>query len=463
MKKLLLLIGITFLIATSSYSQTVRVENLPVMIGSGMAAQAQMANVQNAQAPQLQQLPFYNLPANNGLNKALFLSDVLQNEPRAFSTRLQPFPTDSNEIDTARVIYDVNDSTNQNNYFYIGDTQMPTNVVDQNGNSVFKLNGYVQILPSLSWYIPSLTNGTFTIDSVKFWLYSFPNSPVTSGYLFTLFNASTLNMPNFGSSTFNPSTFELDYNAAIYNNLTAAYSVDASYINSRIQKQGTGYTIQPSTISFNNADLTPVRDWSNSDRIMVILAKDNLNDLQDTTDLIGAWEWIAPYQQPFAAAVRHYSQGVDSLSFLSSTILPMKPATTSPYYNQWLQMYPTYMKEKEVRKDYRFVIYGRYSGDYNPNSVKEVENAAEAFDLSQNYPNPVNTKTTISFSIKGNGLVTLDIYNSLGEKVANLVNQNMSIGTYTADFDASNLPSGTYYYTLTAGQYSKTLPMVIVK
>ncbi len=94
----------------------------------------------------------------------------------------------------------------------------------------------------------------------------------------------------------------------------------------------------------------------------------------------------------------------------------------------------------------------------------------ENFSLSQNYPNPFNPSTVIRFSIPskplsfGEGLgVGLYVYNSLGQKIAVLVNQSLSPGTYSVEWDASNYPSGLYFYTLTYGDFSDTKKMILLK
>ena len=85
------------------------------------------------------------------------------------------------------------------------------------------------------------------------------------------------------------------------------------------------------------------------------------------------------------------------------------------------------------------------------------------FELKQNYPNPFNPVTNIEFSIAKTNDVSLVVYNSLGQMVANLVNQELKPGTYKYDFNASRLPSGSYYYRLTAGDFVKTNKMILVK
>lgn len=85
------------------------------------------------------------------------------------------------------------------------------------------------------------------------------------------------------------------------------------------------------------------------------------------------------------------------------------------------------------------------------------------FRLEQNYPNPFNPSTQIRFAITKTANVKLDIYNLLGQKVASLVNENLSAGTYTANWDANNFASGTYIYTLIADGVSLSNKMILIK
>lgn len=87
-----------------------------------------------------------------------------------------------------------------------------------------------------------------------------------------------------------------------------------------------------------------------------------------------------------------------------------------------------------------------------PTAINVLQNPAlpERFALEQNYPNPFNPTTTINFSIPVASRVSLVVYNSLGQKVAVLINENLASGSYTAKWDAAKLPSGIYFYRLTA-------------
>ncbi len=93
-----------------------------------------------------------------------------------------------------------------------------------------------------------------------------------------------------------------------------------------------------------------------------------------------------------------------------------------------------------------------------------IENSIPAeYALKQNYPNPFNPTTKIEFSIPKPGNVTLQVYNMLGEKVTTLVNEHLTSGSYSADFNSQNLSSGTYIYKLTTNNFSESKKMIVLK
>jgi hypothetical protein len=96
-------------------------------------------------------------------------------------------------------------------------------------------------------------------------------------------------------------------------------------------------------------------------------------------------------------------------------------------------------------------------------SVREITGSPIVFSLSQNYPNPFNPVTMIRFSIPKQGLVTLKVYNLLGEEVATLINKEMTKGSYEVDFKGTNYSSGIYFYKITADNYVATRKMILLK
>ncbi len=96
-------------------------------------------------------------------------------------------------------------------------------------------------------------------------------------------------------------------------------------------------------------------------------------------------------------------------------------------------------------------------------SVKDRIQLFTNYDLRSNYPNPFNPSTTISFTLPKSAFVTLTIYNVLGQLISTLVNERRSPGTYNVQFDASTIPSGVYYYRLSAGEYVQTRKMLVLR
>jgi uncharacterized delta-60 repeat protein len=99
-----------------------------------------------------------------------------------------------------------------------------------------------------------------------------------------------------------------------------------------------------------------------------------------------------------------------------------------------------------------------------PTSVQTTNsNIPENFLLSQNYPNPFNPNTTIEFAIPQASFVSLKVYNILGQEIKTLLNEYREAGSYTVNFDASNLNSGVYIYKLETGSFSEVKKMTLLK
>jgi len=85
------------------------------------------------------------------------------------------------------------------------------------------------------------------------------------------------------------------------------------------------------------------------------------------------------------------------------------------------------------------------------------------FILRQNYPNPFNPSTTISFSLPSSSFVTLQVFDVLGREVSTLMSRKLSAGTYSQKWNASDLPSGVYFYRLQAGEFAETRKLQLLK
>lgn len=129
------------------------------------------------------------------------------------------------------------------------------------------------------------------------------------------------------------------------------------------------------------------------------------------------------------------------------------------------------------RKQYSFVdgnlTEGKYyyrlkqvdfSGTYEfSNEVSAEVVAPVEFALQQNFPNPFNPTTTISFSLAEPTFVKLVVYNLLGEVIQTLKNETMNAGSYNINFDASSIPSGMYIYKIETAQFNSVRKMMLMK
>jgi hypothetical protein len=114
------------------------------------------------------------------------------------------------------------------------------------------------------------------------------------------------------------------------------------------------------------------------------------------------------------------------------------------------------------------IFAGTSSGIWVTGSPTEVKVEREisvplTFTLKQNYPNPFNPSTIIKYQIPKDGLVTLKVYDVLGEEVKTLVNEYKNIGRYEVKFDASELASGMYIYQLKSGEFISSKKMMVIK
>ncbi|GAB5408384.1 MAG: hypothetical protein BalsKO_07490 [Balneolaceae bacterium] len=120
---------------------------------------------------------------------------------------------------------------------------------------------------------------------------------------------------------------------------------------------------------------------------------------------------------------------------------------------------------KENRWSYwdSWEIYEYLQFTYMQTISIESDESAKTFLLSQNYPNPFNPSTTINYSLNSAQEVSLKVFNILGKEVAELAAGFQSSGEYSMSFNASNLPSGIYYYTLKTSDFTETKSMTLLK
>ena len=131
-------------------------------------------------------------------------------------------------------------------------------------------------------------------------------------------------------------------------------------------------------------------------------------------------------------------------------------STTNQYYSFTDESIPgkIYYRLKQVD----------FNGSYNYSQIIEVDGVTvSTIQLQQNYPNPFNPNTTIKYQLGNDGFVNLKVFNSLGEQVAEPVNQFQKGGSHQLIFEAKDLPSGIYVYQLSSGNYTESKKMILLR
>jgi hypothetical protein len=161
--------------------------------------------------------------------------------------------------------------------------------------------------------------------------------------------------------------------------------------------------------------------------------------------------------------VTHYWIEIDTTSQFNTPIIDSSLTLNEFTYNQ-LEAYRTYywrVKAKNQR------CWGQFSEVNSFNAVflgiAENSDLPKKFMLSQNYPNPFNPTTNFGFRISDFGFVTLRVYDVLGREIASLMNEIKQPGEYKVNWNASEFPSGVYFYRLQSGSYIDTKKLILMK
>jgi hypothetical protein len=111
-------------------------------------------------------------------------------------------------------------------------------------------------------------------------------------------------------------------------------------------------------------------------------------------------------------------------------------------------------------------MYAGNNEHFNTDPIEKNKTSfqqSEDYKLFQNFPNPFNPSTKISYKIKKDGNVFLTVYNLVGQEISMLVNEKQSAGTYEVEFDASELTTGVYLYKLQVNGFTSVKRMTVLK
>lgn len=289
------------------------------------------------------------------------------------------------------------------------------------------------------------------------------NTDSTAQYLFKVDAISFVYVGNGTLTASHP--FKTFYMDARTDMLYLASELNAEWGNSPARIMGVSFNVLNAsplvmnglTIKIQNTNLTSLTGFINSEWNTVFYASYTLS---------GASGWT---YFPFAPFIWNGTSNLvievcynnNSISTNSSVIATNKPGLT---WHQSLDLPSgsgctdlTAGSLQANRPNIAFALNILTDIKQNGNQIPDK------FSLKQNYPNPFNPVTKISFDIPQKSFVTLMVYDVLGKEVVSLLNDERACGSYTVDFDASSLSTGVYFYRITAGDFSETKRMVVLK
>ncbi|MGB3018021.1 MAG: choice-of-anchor B family protein [Ignavibacteria bacterium] len=206
---------------------------------------------------------------------------------------------------------------------------------------------------------------------------------------------------------------------------------------------------------------------SNHAKIWNITDISNQVQLADITPYDGASMVHNAYIKGDSLYLAHYRAGVIVYN-IANPSNPVEvghydtyPGTNSTAYQGCWNVYPYLPSGNLIASDIATGLYVLKLG--NQTSVGESSENVEGFNLSQNYPNPFNPLTVITYYVPRSSKVKLTVTDALGKQVAVLVNEVQNKGSYSAEFKADGLSSGTYFYRIESGDFVLTKKMTLIK
>ena len=176
---------------------------------------------------------------------------------------------------------------------------------------------------------------------------------------------------------------------------------------------------------------------------------------QSSEGVLLSWQ-TATETNNYGFQVQRADKSINNWSVIG--FVPGAGTSSSPKQYSFLDTVPEtgtiyFYRLKQVDTDGSF--------EYSP--VREFKAVPNEFALAQNFPNPFNPKTTIKFELKHETYVNIEVYDLLGKKVQVLVDRNLQAGSHSVTLDASQMSAGTYFYKMSAGQYTRIRKMTLIK
>jgi len=247
------------------------------------------------------------------------------------------------------------------------------------------------------------------------------------------------------------------------------YAYSGSSVLYRSTDRGVNWEVRNTTQSLENLAVDP----TNSE--VLYATSFNIGEITKSTDGGLTWNVVHSTSNVREISINpQHSNYVYAATFGSGVQRSTDSGTSWHNYNNGLENLACFSVQPATGQPHKLFVatFGNsiYQVEETVTSIEDHEKPVVLdFKLSQNYPNPFNPSTTIKFSLPvtlsgdEGSFVTLKIYNALGEEVAVLLDKELTTGTYEVEWNASNIPSGVYFYQLKTGSFVQTKKMILMK
>lgn len=187
----------------------------------------------------------------------------------------------------------------------------------------------------------------------------------------------------------------------------------------------------------------------------------------DLALFIGRWVecteviYLHPTNGSYSMTIKDLIDGDTILEYSNDSLMTIRPDNDfiRPKWGIYRSLNKAYQLRDEAVRFNDFSIQ-----EINVTNISEERSKLpNRFSLEQNYPNPFNPTTVISYSIPQSSNVSIKIFDLLGREIETLISKKQSQGYYSINFDATDIPSGTYFYRIKAGNFVETKKMMLLK
>lgn len=312
------------------------------------------------------------------------------------------------------------------------------------------------LLTANGYTVSSGTTFALTVTSPGL---TYLNYPSISGNALTLTTSGEDDYKSFtaitGGSVY--LAFLLNVQSALTGDYFIALSPTSSqtnyYLRVHIKSSGSGYVMGLSKSNEVSGGSVYGTHVMNFNATYLVVCKHSFVAAATTDDIESIFVFTSPSlpaTEPSTAEVGPYTNATKTdptdLAFIT---LRQGSATSAP---------ALIIDGIRIATNWGLAVTGTGTGVEENNSILPTK-----FELSQNYPNPFNPATTIKYQVPQNSFVSVNVYDVLGNEVRTLVREEKAAGSYELRFDASNMPSGVYFYKIQAGDFTQTKKMILMK